>query len=63
MLARETLLTFSERRFQQAAQKDLRGKAREFDGLRRTFQYVEASRASATKHMSPFQQPATEALR
>jgi hypothetical protein len=34
-----------------------------FDELRRTFQYVEASRASATKHMSPFQQSATETLR
>jgi hypothetical protein len=31
-----------------------------FDELRRTLQYVEASRASATKHMSLFQ-PATEA--
>ena len=29
-----------------------------FDELRRTFQYVEASRASATKHMGLFQQPA-----
>ncbi len=28
-----------------------------FEELRRTFQYVEASRTSATKHMSLFQQP------
>ena len=29
-----------------------------FDELRRTLQYVEASRASETKHMRLFQQPA-----
>jgi hypothetical protein len=40
----------------QAAQKDLRSKAREVDELRRTLQYVEANRASATKLMRPFQQ-------
>ena len=30
-----------------------------FDELRRTLPYVEANRASATKHMSLFQQPAS----
>jgi hypothetical protein len=43
----------------QAAQKDLRGKAREKSTSGGVLnQYVVARRLSATKHMSLFQQPA-----
>jgi hypothetical protein len=38
----------------QAAQKDSEARRAKFDELRRTPQYVEASRASATKHLSFF---------
>src|SRR5919112_349393 len=38
----------------QAAQKISEARRAKFDELRRTLQYVEASRASATKHMSLF---------
>jgi hypothetical protein len=44
----------------QAAQKDLRGEAREKSTSGGVLsRYVGASRLSATKHMSLFQQPAT----
>src|SRR5688500_6462105 len=42
----------------QAAQKDSEARRAKFDELRRTIQYVEASRASVTKHMRLLQQPA-----
>jgi hypothetical protein len=45
----------------QAAQKDSEARRAQFDELRRTLQYVEASRTSATKHMSRFQQPVKSA--
>ena len=38
----------------QAAQKDSEARRAKFDELRRTLQYVEASRASGTKHMRLF---------
>ena len=38
----------------QAAQKISEARRAKFDELRRTLQYVEANRASATKHMSLF---------
>jgi hypothetical protein len=38
----------------QAAQKIAEARRAKFDELRRTLQYVEANRASATKHMSLF---------
>jgi len=38
--------------------KGSKARRAKFDELRRTLQYVEASRASATKHMRRFQRPA-----
>ncbi len=46
----------------QAAQKASGTRRAKFDELRRTLQYVEARRASATKYMRPFQQPDKEEI-
>src|SRR5687768_16896998 len=47
-------LQLAERLCLQAAQKTSQARRAKFDELRRTLQYVEASRASVTKHMSLF---------
>jgi hypothetical protein len=57
-LLQQLLLADAENLRFQAAQKDLRGKAREESTSGSVHpQYVDASRSSATKHMSLFQQP------
>ena len=44
----------------QAVQKGSDARRAKIDELRRTHQYVEAKRLSATKHVDLFQQPAKE---
>ena len=50
-------LAVSEKFRYQAAQKASEARRAKFDELRRTLQYVEASRASATTHMRLFEPP------